>query len=300
MGKYYLNGIDLLYYGFIPGHASNSNIALSGAWSLPSRFGECYHDWPDEIGVEPYVDLSDIRFAGRDLELYGTVSADCREQFTMNVNELFSALHQFTDLVELSCDFGRYNVYIKDVVNVGYVGNGYGTVIFKFREPIVDISGFLPSGTLMVGDRIDGMTFKSLGLTVLKFTNVDDRPGTKAQNFTAYRHEGYQVTKTKVRTVELEMLIEAKNYNEFMSQIRQYYQLLGGAGGRDITIHGETESYFAINGFTVSDVVIGDSVTAILKIKLLDGYILNEHVLCDDDTLITIGDDDELIIAYYG
>lgn len=302
MGRYFINGIDLARYGFMPGHAGGSNVAFAGAWSLPSRLGTCYYEWPDDDGVDPYVETDDLRFGGRDLELYGTIRGGDREEFLMNLNELYGAFYQFKDLVELrSEDFGSYNVYLKDIVKTTYVKEGWGNIVLKFREPVVDLSGELPAGNLTSGDRIDGIAFSALGLTVLEFTEIDNRPATKNANFTVWQHEGFQVTKPKVRALQLKMLIQAKDYNDFRFKIGQYYRLFGGHGVRDITIHDHIEALFAVNGFTVEDVVIQEGeVTGLLKIKLLDGYILNEHILCDDDTAITIGEEDALIIAYYG
>lgn len=286
----------------MPGHAGgNSNIAFAGVWSLPSRLGTCFYEWPDDEGVDPYIETDDLRFGGRDLELYGSIRGCNREEFLMNLNELYGAFYQFKDLVELrSEDFGSYKVYLKDIVKTNYVKEGWGNIVLKFREPVVDLSGELPAGNLTLGDRIDGIALSELGLTVLEFTEIDNRPITKNANFTAWQHEGFQVTKPKVRTLQLKMLIQAEDYNDFRFKIGQYYRLFGGPGVRDITINDHTEALFAINGFTVEEVVIQGEVTGILKIKLLDGYILNEHILCDDDTAIVIGEEDALIIAYYG
>lgn len=299
MGRYYLNGVDLSVFGFIPGHASGSNIALSGAWSLPKRLGDCYHDWPEIKGVEPYVENVDIRFAGRDLSLYGYIVGDSWEKFIENTDEFFSAILQYQDLVELKSDFGIYNVYVKDAIRLDNKGNGRGEIILKFREPIVDITGVVPDGKSTIGDGIEGMTYKSLGLTVLKSTYLD-RPVIKAQNHTSWEKEGYRVTKPKVGTLELEMLLEADDYSGFLRMVQQCYYLFGGSGVRDIVINGDAATYFCVNGFSVDDIIIQERVYANFKVKLLDGYILNEHILCDDDTDIAIGDDDELIIAYHG
>lgn len=302
MGRYFLNGVDLTRYGFVPGRAGgNTNIALVGAWSAPSRLGDCFYEWPGEEGVDPFVDSDDIRFGGRDLELYGTITGRSRDEFLTNLNELYSAFYNFPDLVELrSEDFGSYQVYVKDVIKTTYIKEGYGNIVFKFREPVVDQSGTLPVGNSTTGNRIDGIPFSAIGMTILEFKELDSRPATKPQNFTTWQTEGYQVTFPKVRTIDFKMLIQANDYTDFRLKIGQCYQLFGGSGVRDITIEGETEALFAVDGFIIEDIVIQEHVTAILKIKLTDGYILNKHILCDDDTDISIGENDSLIIAYYG
>lgn len=300
MGRYYLDGIDLSVFGFTPGHASGGNVALTGAWSLPSRLGDCYHDWPDIKGVEPYVESVDLRFAGRDLSLYGYIVGDTRDKFMENADEFFSAILQYQNLVELKSDnFGLYNVYVKDAIKLSYTEKGRGEIVLKFREPIVDVTGIAPVGKPTEGDGIEGMTFNSLGLAVLKSTYLD-RPTTKAQNYTSWEKEGWQVTKPKVGMLELEMLLEADDYSEFLKRIRQCYYLFGGTGVRDIVVNGDAGAYFCVDGFSVDDIIIQERVYATLRIKLLDGYILNEHILCDDDTDIAIGEDDKLIIAYHG
>lgn len=297
MGKYYLNGVDLSRFGFIPGQAQGSNIALSGAWSLPPRLGDCYYEWPE--GVEPFVSDGDICLGGRDLALYGTIIGKNRDEFLMNLNELYGALHQFNDLVELkSDDFGCYKVYVKDVIKTTYLRDGFGNIVLKFREPAVDIAGILPVGTSDVGNRIDDIPLSELGLTMQEFSGRDNRPAIQTMNFNAWQREGYQVTKPKVREFNLRMGINAVDYTDFRQKVGQYYQLFSSPGVRDVTVHGETEALFCKDGFTIENILIQDSVTATLNIKMLDGYILNQHILCDDDTNIAIGENDSLIIAY--
>src|SRR5690606_31843248 len=41
--SYMLNGKQLNEYGIVPGQAPGSNLALSGAWDMPSRIGKIYH-----------------------------------------------------------------------------------------------------------------------------------------------------------------------------------------------------------------------------------------------------------------
>lgn len=302
MGRYYLNGLDLEKYGFVPGHANNSNIALSGAWSLPKRLGDCYYEWPKMNGVEPFVDAEDIRFAGRDLELHGAIRGKNRDEFLINLSELHNALRDLSasELVVLKTDdFGNYNVLVKDIIKTTYLGDGVGNIVIKLREPVVDLSGEMPVGSFNAGNRIDGILLSDIGLLVSEHSGIDDRPAIKNQNFTEWQHEGFQVTTPKARTLEFKMAVSAMNYADFRFKVGQYYRLLGGAGVRYVTINDETEALFAINGFTISDIVIQKDVSAIMKIKMIDGYILNEHILCDDDTDIVIGENDDLIIAYY-
>lgn len=132
--NYTLNNIDLeTTFGFIPGKAPGSNLALEGAWDMPKRMGKLFHDWGDEDGVEPYVDEEDIRFEGRDISLYGFI--DTRT----NLNGLKKFLKGFNSLVKLSCMWGSWDVYLKGGLEAtNHKDQGF-EVIFRFREPVIDL-----------------------------------------------------------------------------------------------------------------------------------------------------------------
>jgi len=131
--SYFINDIDLSTFGFTPGQAPGSNIAVEGAWDMPKRMGKLYHDWGDEEGVEPYVDSEDLRFEGRDIFLHGYIDS------TAHLKSLKSFLKVFESLVKLSCPWGEWDVYLKGgLAATALKENGF-EVIFEFREPVVDL-----------------------------------------------------------------------------------------------------------------------------------------------------------------
>lgn len=142
--EYYLNNRPLSDFGFVPGHAEGSNLAVSGAWDLPARTGECYHAWPEEDGVEPYVDAEDLVFGSREIRLSGTIIGRDRLRF----RELLEAFHAFItslpSLVELRCAWGTWSVNCKAETKIEVKGGRIGFVTLVFDEPNPDLSGTMP------------------------------------------------------------------------------------------------------------------------------------------------------------
>lgn len=136
---YALNGIDLSDWNIIPGQAPGSNIAISGHLDMPARIGDVFHDWGDEDGVEALTDAADIIFGGRDIHFHGLIMATDRESATEQVEAFQAYLSTLTDLVPFTSEYGEWQVYVKDKVEVQWIVAGWMTIKVTFREPVVDL-----------------------------------------------------------------------------------------------------------------------------------------------------------------
>lgn len=136
---YSLNGMPLDTWGIIPGRAPGSNIAVSGMLDMPARIGETFHEWGEEDGVEPLVDAVDIRLGGRDIIFYGLIYAADRETATSMAYAFQTYLSSLTDLVPFTSEFGEWQVYVKDKIEIEWITAGWMTIKVTFREPSVDI-----------------------------------------------------------------------------------------------------------------------------------------------------------------
>lgn len=142
--EYYLNGQALSAFGFVPGHASGSNLALSGAWDLPRRTGECYHVWPEENGIEPCVDPEEMRFGPRDIRLTGSLFGEDRHLFRRRLAAFRAFILSLPPTFELRCDWGRWQVTRAGKATVEVKASRVARITLPLREPSPDLSGAVP------------------------------------------------------------------------------------------------------------------------------------------------------------
>src|SRR5690606_20517316 len=126
-----------------------------------------------------------------------------------------------------------WNVFVRDTITVDYLRDGWCSVLIPFREPIVDLSGDLPTnipdfspvgldvglladsfGTLINigqinydGYGIDGVMFKDMGLIILDMKRHLDRPQPKSREAIAYSHEPYRIDPIGIREITINALI---------------------------------------------------------------------------------------------
>lgn len=134
---YKINDIDMGTYGIIPGQAPGSNIAISGQLDMPARIGKTHESWDDHDGSEPYVREGDINLGGRDIVFYGLVSAASKLAALAALKSFFDLISAADGLLELECGFGSWQVYVKDEIEVEYIGNGWCTIVMPFRQPVI-------------------------------------------------------------------------------------------------------------------------------------------------------------------
>lgn len=280
---YTLNDIDLSDYGFIPGRAPASNVAVGGCWDMPGRTGLVSHSWGDEAGEEPYVDAASIIFEGRDITLYGIITADTASACISQVLDFQAVIDGLTDLVTLACDWGEWEVYIKDELQVDYLDQGVAVVTIRFREPVVDMSAgdALPTYTPAIEgsmddfhdvDGLEGQSWADWGLVVMKKDDYLTRREIKTQQFTVYGEEGYQVTKPKSPWAKFTYLVQGADYAAFKSVLNTFQKALKTEGLRYFT-QGEIAiaAAWAKDGYKVDQVHVdaGGAVTGRMVVTMI-------------------------------
>lgn len=258
--SYKLNDISLSDYNIVAGRAPNSTIAVAGLFDMPKRIGKTHHSWGDHHGVEPYVKAAEIFFDGRDISFHGLIKAEDRPSAVYLLKSFYTLLNGFTDLVDFETPYGTFQVYIKDEVNVRYIAKGWCSVVLKFRQPNVWMGvNELPEGNQYQELGIDGIPFKSFGALVKKTDGNFNRPETKKQQVAAYGYEGYELTKTKLQKVKLELVFVHDSFVGLETGIHQFYTVLTAPGLRDLNMDMTGKKVFAIDGFTVKNIRIASN-----------------------------------------
>jgi len=266
--SYKLDDIDLYNtYGIFAGQQSKSNIAMQGCFDMPSRIGDCYHEWGDENGIEPYVLADEIFFAGRDItfkgSIFGTVSG-----LNGNLNSLYNAINAATGLSVFETPYHSASGYVKSVIPE-YM-NGACSLVMTFRELVVDLSGSLPASGISAYT-IDSIPFLSFGLYLSKAEALHDLPELKEQQFTKYGSEGYQYVKRKNNMLDIDGFIIGSSLSDFQSKIQSLYKIFSSAGTRTIILNNTTTVVcFATSGFIVNNIILyNQGIIAKFKMSLM-------------------------------
>lgn len=249
-----LNSVNPTTYGITAGQAPGGNVALQGCWDLPKRIGDTHYVWDDDNTIEPFVASDDIVFEGRDITLYGSIIGT-RPVINDYLKALYTAIEAFTTLKTLSTPYGDFSVQVTSVIPKYF--NGACSVVIHFREPVVDLTGgSLPAIATGVYT-IDRRTFASYGLYFEGDDTYSQLPELKDQRFTKYGAEGYQITKAKNKTFELNCLLMASSLVDFTAKVKALYLLFKSADIRNIKLNDQVEiDCFAVDGFMISDVMI--------------------------------------------
>lgn len=268
---YKLNNIDLTTYGIKAGRTTNSNIALSGFLDMPKRTGKTYHSWGDANGVEPYVSASEIFFDGRDIQFVGVLKSPSKYEAIYQLKDLYDDISAFTDKVDFETPYGTFEVYVKDEIKVEYLNNGWATLTISFRENIVEIPNpTLPTESDFQVYGIDGIPFKSYGCFVQLVKDNMNRSAIKKQEVTAYGYEGFQLTKTDLHKVSLDLVFHATSFATLKTNIGMLHKQLASEGLRQINIDTVLRESFAIDGFKVKNIKTGSNIAvAIVSVELV-------------------------------
>lgn len=276
---YLLDNIDLSTFGWIPGKAPGSNLAIEGIWDLPARQGKSYHSWGEEDGIEPYTDAAEIQWAGRDLTLYGLIRNVSEQEALQQAYALIATIDSFNDLVTLATPYGDFQVYVSGASPQEYMEHGYLTVRINMREPVVDLSGgadpvaYDPSQTgaiqqINAVDGWDGVSWSDQSLQLLSRSNYADRPQPKSANPINYDQEPYRVTKREARSISYEMLILTADLTAFSNVIKDLYKRFSNPGLRYLTIGAQSiASFLVFEGWQVRQVKQLDRMSAVLTIS---------------------------------
>jgi hypothetical protein len=281
---YSLNGQDLSQFGIIPAKAPSSNIALSGAWDMPSRLGKTHHIWPDDNGLEPYLRADQISFGGRDIRFHFFIKANDRRTAVLKCHGLFDLINSFTGVVPFnSTVYGTYYVLMKDEVQIHYIGAGYCKGVLTMRQPIVETGGLMPTAD-NIHPSIDKISLNSLGFEVVSMAEQYNRPAAKSTEVTAYGYEGAKVAKAGFRTINLELITKQYTYGYGLrTTLQRLTTLLAAPNARTLVHNGITREVFAKEGFKVTMLYkTGEDYTAKLMIPLTEIRVLESWNLLTD------------------
>jgi hypothetical protein len=291
--SYLLNSIPFSTYGIVAGHCPSSNISLQGCFDFPVRIGQTYYEWA-EGDIEPFVDSSEIFFAGMDIVLYGSITGT-NTIINSYLKALYDVIDAFTDLVTLVTPYGSFSVQVKSIVPQ-YL-NGGCLLIITFREPVITLTG----GTLpAIGAdvyTIDGIPMSSFGLYLSKAEALHDLPELKEQFFTKYGSEGYQITKRKNKTLEFNGFIIGTSLTDFQNKIKALYKLFSSSGTRNIKINDEIYiDCFAADGFRIENIYLYNNLMiGNFKISLMAVNVNPLYILGDETGIEILTMSDELI-----
>lgn len=300
MNTYYLNDTPLAAFGFVPGHASGSNIALSGAWDMPARTGDSYRQWDGEDGVEPYVSTDDrFAFDSREIQLTGHLVADDEAALRENTERFRRFLAALPATSQLRCDWGQWSVGLRKEVKINPRRN-IASVTLTFTEvspELPDFSGQTPEwpgqwilasghwNTLGIWDdsaawycdprqgAIDEWLWDSLGLVVASTEGAWDLPARreiKANQFPA--PDRWAPGGLDTHTLSLRATLRAADMDDLARKARSLCWLFGQPGLRRLRYKERLYSMFATEGFQVTDIQKRSLVYAKFTVKLIEAH----------------------------
>lgn len=287
---YLLNSVSLSTYGITPGHATGSNIAMSGIFDLPARIGTTHYEWADDDSVEPYVLADELFFAGRDISFHGAILGT-NKQVNDYLEALYDAVEAFTGLVTLATPYGNFSVQVKTIVPEFYIGGC--KIVINFREPVVTLTGTLPS-TGTSAYTIDSIPMSSFGLYYSKGSGMRSLSELKEQLYTKYGAEGYQMTRRKARNFGIHAFVMGSSLSDFQDKIKALYKCFSSAGMRSIIINNEIEiECFAVEGFKASDIhLFNTGMIANFDMNLIcttvSLYTADTTIITADEGVITV------------
>jgi len=134
MAIYTINTTDLSDFGI-------SISKFTGFEKTPERKGKTEHDIPEQNGVEPFVDSSDIRFKARDLILTGHLTADTIEDAQSQFLDFQDWIYQDGELIFFVDYLIRtFIVYVKDPPIAKRIGDVSGKVTYQLDIKLREIN----------------------------------------------------------------------------------------------------------------------------------------------------------------
>lgn len=279
MSNYTLNGKPLADFGFIPGQVDGSNLAIAGAWDMPSRIGKVFHEWADQASVEPYLRADELFFGGVDLRFRGLVQRNLSHTSIGQLLAYYEEIDGYNTLVPFSCDFGTWNVYIQAGITAQVFDDNWAVVEQVFRMPVQLLTGVLPLTGGSSDPGIDGYTFDQLGVLLLAYDVELNRPAIHEGQYTVYGREGYQLTKRGFNTYTRRFLVDATNYAGFNTIVTNFRHLLSLPGKRVLRLDdGLYREVFCKDGFRVTDVYFDkDRVTGVIEVAFTEIRIIEQY-----------------------
>lgn len=291
--EYTLNGTALSTFGMIASQAKSkgSNLAISGQLDFPKRINKTAHDWGDQDGLQPYVTDGEIHFAGRDIDFHFLLEAESVNLAYAKLFAFYDFLEGLTGLVTLSCDFGSWQVMVRDEIEIEDLGRGAMAGMIPFREPVCDLAGVIPTEPDPdVLEGIGGVSWSSLGFDLVDFRQMGivgsslegmlNRPKPKAGESLSYESEGYQVTKVGARKYKLVGAVEAVDYETLKTVISGLWALFAAEGTRVLYIADDLiRIVFCEEGIEIDQLVVDYKATARVSINLTEAteYVSSEN-----------------------
>lgn len=264
MAEYYLNNKPLSDFGIVPSR-SNRHIALSGCFDLPKRIGDTYFDWPRENGVDPYVDESDIQFDSRSIKFTGYIIGNLE----LNIQSLQNYILTLPELSMLSCKWGEWNVKINKNVDITPIDKNNARISISFVEPNPDLSGILPPVSIIKD--IDDYSWESFGLYIKKINESLNIKSRKSLDITQNPEKTLLSTGGEDKNkITISGHIIAGSFDDFKSRIKSLYKLFGGAGLRVINYRGRSIYCFPIDGFSITNIILRDTIVAEFTCELIE------------------------------
>ncbi|MDE5944737.1 MAG: hypothetical protein K2G93_04035 [Rikenella sp.] len=301
MNNYYLNDTPLAGFGFVAGHASGSNLALSGAWDMPARTGESYRQWAGDEGLEPYVRPDDrYVFGTREIQLVGSLLADDEESLRWRIDAFRTFLAGLPAAVELRCDWGAWRVGLRKEVKIR-PRRRIASVSLTFTEPLPVLPDFSGStaewprqwilatgrwnrlgvwendapwfGRPTVGS-IDEWLWESFGLTFFSAEGVWDLPAARELKATLCpSDEAWVKAGIDKHTLTLSATLRVADMEELTRRARNLYWLFGQPGLRRLRYRDRLYDLFAVEGFRISDIrKQKERVYARFTVKLIEAH----------------------------
>lgn len=275
MAEYYLNNKPLSDFGFVPAR-NNGHLALSGCFDLPKRAGNTYFDWPRENGVDAYVDENDILFESRSIKLVGYIIRNLET----NVQTLQDYILTLPELSTLSCKWGTWDIRINKNIVISPINRDNAKITISFIEPQPDLSGTLPS-TSLIKD-IDEYSWQSFGLYIEKIDGSLDIKSYKSLDVTQNPSHTIISTGGKDKNeITISGHVIANSFDDFKTKVKSLYKLFGRSGLRKINYRERSIFCFAIDGFSISNVIIRSNTVAKFTCKLIETgkiILLDENV----------------------
>ncbi|MGJ1327639.1 hypothetical protein [Sphingobacterium multivorum] len=291
MYGYTLNGISFKEFGIVESQITGGNIAIEGAWDMPSRIGKIFHDWGDEDGIEPYLRADEIFLGGRDIKFLGFMKSNSRESAIATLDTFFAHIDP-TKLMVLSGGLGTWNVYVSSDIKVEYYyGANVSVIELTFREPVASFQDVALPLADNVHDSIDKISWESIGVKLLTLKNDLNRPAPKSQTLTSYGTERYEGTKRGFRELDFSGIIVQPNFNAFKTVLNRLYKLFKAPNARTLRMQdGTVREVFVKDGFRVTNVIIEDNrVIGQIDIKFCEiRQLQNWNKLTDSSGLILV------------
>lgn len=201
--------------------------SLTGMLDMPKRKGLISRDWGTSI--EPFVDLADIEFEGRNFEMkcYG---------------EIPSVL--FNGLLTLATDWGTFSVYCQDEVKEDNKQLTIPLFVPVWIQPTT--TGAATGGT---GFRINGFNlYKDFGIVISDVNDYRNTPKRIDVSTTDYyKNTGY-------RESGIMNIIGAFN-GDLVANTSKFYALMSSPGIKTLTFpDNSTYQVYASNGCQIKEI----------------------------------------------